>query len=122
MNKRAKNFLLWGGWLVIILVLCKNKTFLITIFWIFAWSGFVGTISWLENFKRTDNKSVSESDPRLDTPRKVSVMLFNYQVSNLFFLFNPLLVTQSLLQIIGTVSEKIFGHPVLEAEQYKQKM
>jgi hypothetical protein len=122
MNKRAKNFLLWGGWLVIIFVLCKNKTFPITIFWIFAWSGFVGIISWLANFKKTDNKSVSESDPRLNTPRKVSAMLFNYQVSNLLFLFNPLLVTQSLLQIIGTVSEKIFGHPVLEAERYKQKV
>src|ERR1700679_1879466 len=122
MNKRTKNFLLWGGWLVIILILCKNKTLLITIFWIFAWSGFVGTVSWLVNFKKTDNKSVSESDPRFDTPRKVSAMLFNYQVSNLLFLFNPLLLTQSFLQTIGIVSEKIFGHPVLEAEQYKQKM
>jgi len=122
MNKRAKNLLLWGGWLVIIFVLCKNKTFPIIIFWIFAWSGFVGIISWLANFKKTDNKSISESDPRLNTLRKVSVMLFNYQISNLLFLFNPLLLTQSFLQIAGTISEKIFGRPVLEAERYKQKM
>jgi Peptidase family M23 len=31
-------------------------------------------------------------------------------------------LTQSFLQTIGIVSEKISGHPVLEAEQYKQKM
>jgi hypothetical protein len=125
MNKRAKNFLLWSGWLVIIFVLCKNKTFLITVFWIFAWSVFVGIAGWLfslKNRKETGNKSDSEPDPRFNTPRKVSAMLFKYQISNLLFLFNPLLLTQNFFQTIGIVSEKIFGHPVLEAERYKQKM
>jgi hypothetical protein len=121
MNKRAKNFLLWGGWLVIIFVLCKNKTFFITTVWIFAWSGFLGIVNWLFSLKNR-KKTGKESDPRFDTPRKASAMLFNYQISNLLFLFNPLLVTQSFLQTVGIVSEKIFGHPVLEAEQYKQKM
>lgn len=125
MNKRAKNFLLWGGWLVIIFVLCKNKTFVITTVWIFAWSGFVGIVNWLfslKNGKKTGNKSGSEPDPRFNTPGKVSAMLFNYQISNLLFYLNPLLVTQSFLQIAGIVWEKIFGRPVLEAGQYEQKM
>lgn len=49
-------------------------------------------------------------------------MLFNYGVSNLLFFLNPLLVTQSLFQIAGFVWEKAFGHPVLDAKQYKQKV
>lgn len=117
--------MLWGGWLVIILVLCKNKTFIITILWVFAWSGFVGIVNGLFSLnhrKKTDIKSDFEPDPRLNTPGKATSMLFNYHVSNLLFILNPLLVTQSILQIAGVFWEKIFGHPVLEAERYKQKV
>ena len=114
---------------MIIFILCKNKTFLVTTVWIFAWSGFVGIVNWLfslkvslKNSKTTDDKSNSEPDPRFNTPRKASAMLFNYQVSNLLFCLNPLLVAQSLLLTVGIVCEKIFGRPILEAEQHKQKM
>ncbi len=125
MNKRAKNFLLWGGWLVIVFVLCKNKKFLVTLVWIFSWSWFGGVVNWLLSLKKrkkTDSECVSESDPRFDTPKKAFAMLFNYHISNLLFYLNPLLVTQSFLQIAGMISEKILGHPVLEAGQYRQKM
>ena len=115
MNKRAKNFLLWGGWLALIFVLCKNKTFLVTLVWIFSWSWFVSVVDWLLSLKKrkkTDNESASESDPRFDTPKKAFAMLFNYHISNLLFYLNPLLVMQSFLQIAGMISEKIFGHQI----------
>lgn len=71
--------------------------------------------------KETDNQSDSKPDPRFDTPRKLSAVRFNYAVSHLLFHFNPLFVAQSFLQMAGIMSEKAFGHPVLDAELYNQK-
>jgi hypothetical protein len=124
MNKRVEKALLWAGWLAIVFIFCKNKAFVITILWIFAWTGFVGIVNWLLSLKekKSDNQSGSKTDPRFNTPRKVSAMLFNYGVSNLLFYLNPLLATQSFLQIAGIMWEKAFGRPVLDAKEYQQKV
>jgi hypothetical protein len=125
MNKRVKNILFWGGGLAIVLILCKNKSFVITVLWIFAWSGFVEIVHWLSGFKgrkKTGDQCDAEPDPRFNTPGKVSAMLFNHGVSKLLCLLNPLLVTQSFLQMAGILWEKVSGRPVLDAERYKQKV
>lgn len=49
-------------------------------------------------------------------------MLFNHGVSNLLFFLNPLLASQSFLQIAGIIWEKAFGRPVLDATEYQQKV
>jgi murein DD-endopeptidase MepM/ murein hydrolase activator NlpD len=122
MNKQAKTFLLWGGWLAIVFFR-RNKSFIVTTLWIFAWAGFVGMVDLLFSFqsKRNSNQSDSEPDPRFNTPRKALRASLNYQISQFLFLFNPLLLIQSLLQIAGVFWEKSFGRPILNAEQYKQK-
>jgi hypothetical protein len=124
MNKRVEKVLLWGGWLAIVFIFCKNRAFVITILWIFAWTGFVGIVKWLLGLKekKSNNQSRSKSDPRFNTPGKSSAMLFNYGVSNLLFYLNPLLVTQMFLQIAGMIWEKAFGRPVLDAKEYQQKV
>ncbi len=113
-----------GGWLAIVFIFCKNRAFVITILWIFAWTGFVGIVKWLLGLKekKSNNQSRSKSDPRFNTPGKSSAMLFNYGVSNLLFYLNPLLVTQMFLQIAGMIWEKAFGRPVLDAKEYQQKV
>jgi hypothetical protein len=125
MQKLVKNLLFWIGAFAIIFIFCKNKPFSVTILWILAWGLFDGIVNLLLGFKyrkTTGNKSNSEPDPRFDTWQKAFVVLFNYRISNLLFILNPFLMTQSFLQITGIVLEKIFGRPILKAEQYKQKV
>lgn len=122
-NQRDKGILLWVGWLVIILILCKNRSFLITTLWVFVWAGLVEAAYWFYNLKKNSGEKPDiQPDARFNTPRKALLMLFNYQVSNLLFWLNPLLLTQILLQMAGMISEKVFGRPVLDAERYKQKV
>ena len=123
-NKLVKNVLLWAGYLAIVFVFCKNKSLIITLFWIFAWAGLVEIINWLLSLKnkKPANQSASEPDPRFNTPGKAFILPFNYCVSNLLFILNPLLVTQSLLQAAGIMWEKSFGRPVLDANKYQQKV
>ena len=124
MNKRLKNALLWGGWLAIVLIFFKDKTFVVAILWFFAWSGLLAVVDWSLGLKgkKKGEKSAPNPDPRFNTPGKASAMLFNYGVSSLLFYLNPLLAAQSVLQISGILWEKAFGRPVLDAKQYTQKV
>ena len=123
MNKRVKQVLCWGGWLAIIFILGKNKSFIITLLWLLAWSWFVEIVDSLLGLKKkSDVQSASPTDPRFNTPRKATALLFNFYVSNLLTYLNPLLAAQSLLQLAGILWEKTFGRPVLEASQYQQKV
>ena len=124
MKKRVKMALDWVGWLAIVFIFCKNKPFVVQLLWLVAWTAFVGIVNWLlsRKEKKFDNQYGAKRDPRFDTPEKAVAMLFNYGVSNLLCYLNPLLVTQSFLQIAGIMWEKAFGHPVLDAKQYKQKV
>src|SRR5262245_55230555 len=104
MNQRVKGVLTWGGFLLIIFVFCRKNSFLTTLLWILGWQGFVGVIDWLvgRKIRRTRDDScteTTEADPRFDTPRKKFVVFINYHVSNLLFLFNPILQMQSTLQM-----------------------
>jgi hypothetical protein len=125
MNKRLKEILLWGGWLLIILVLCRHKPLWIRILWVFGWSAFLGLLDRLirgfRKIKAGTVRPVAQTDPRFNTARKVLRTSLNLSISKFLFLFNPFLMLQMVLQIAGSVWEKYFGHPVLQAEQYKQK-
>jgi hypothetical protein len=121
MNKLFKNFLFWIGAVVIIFVFCKNKPFYITILWILAWGCLDGIINGLFAIKH-QKKNTLKQDPRFDTPRKALTSVLNYRLSNLLFVFNPLLLLQSVLQIIGMLCEKVFGRPVLEVGKYSQQV
>ena len=124
MNKGVKKALLWLGWLAIVFVLRKNKTFVTTAVWLCAWTAFVEIINWRlsRKQKRSDKPSGPIADPRFNTPRKAAALFFNYGVSSLLFYLNPLLATQSFLQIAGIFREKAFGRPVLDAKDYQQKV
>ncbi len=121
MNKRIKEILLWGGWLAIIFVFCKTKTFPVTIFWIFAWSFFIGILGSFFTRRKKSKKTVIRADPRFDTPQKAVAAAFNHQISSLLFLLNPFLTVQICLQSAGGIWEKFCGKPVFEAEKYAQK-
>jgi len=124
MNKRVKMALEWAGSLAIIFIFCKNKSVITKVLWILAWNGFVGIVHCLlsRQKKKPENRPASTRDPRFDTPCKVVAMLINFGVSNLLFYLNPLLATQSFLQIAGIIWEKIFGRPVFDAKDYQQKV
>src|SRR5579859_6243514 len=124
MNKHIKEALHLGGWAAIIFFFCKNKSFVVTGLWVLAWSWLVELVAPLFSYKRKKEKDEPKPnpDPRFDTPRKAVTLFLNLGISNLLFYLNPLLVIQTLLQLTGMVWEKIFGHPVLDAQQYRQKV
>jgi hypothetical protein len=127
MSKRVKNLLFWGSGLAMIIVLDERKISIGWISWLliwFSWVALVDIAAWLLNRKgkKADEPAATQSDPRFDTAGKAFALLFNYHVSNLLFYLNPLLVTQSLLQLAGRLWEKTRGHPVLDATQYQQKV
>jgi len=126
MNQRVKSLVAWSGFLIIIFVFCRNKSFLTTLLWILAWRGFVGLIAWLLDgkvrYRRDETRTAAtEADPRFNTWQKLFIVFVNYHVSNLLFMLNPFLLTQNVLQIAGLIWEKLFGCPILEAPKYKQK-
>ena len=126
MNRHIKGLLFWGGALAIIFVFLRNRPFWIYLIWIFAWGGLIQVSDLLvHGWKRRKNKTgkpIGSLDPRLDTPLKARFASLNYLISNFLFLFNPFILAQCCLQIVGTFWERFNGNPVWQAERYKHKV
>jgi hypothetical protein len=120
MSELAGKLLFWGGAIGLV-VLCKNQPYWKYLVCLFGWVVFVGLVNWVFGLRSKGRKVDTNPDPRLDTPWKALRGILNYQASNFLFILNPFILVQSVLQIVGLYRERIFGHPVLQAEQYKQK-
>jgi hypothetical protein len=125
MNPFIKRLLFWGG-VVALVYFSRHKSYWVFLVWLFAWAIFLGLISRAIRGRRKSQKvfakSAASTDPRINTPRKAARAAFNYFASHFLFFFNPFLLSQSFLQIVGVHWEKNYRHPVLQAEQYKQKV
>lgn len=126
MNKIVRESLFWSGALVIVFIFGKGRSLWTVALWIFIWAGFLGLVNRLvagrRGSRKASEKAAPHDDPRVDTPRKALIAGLNYLISNLLFIVNPFILCQSLLQMAGKFWERSFGRPILQAEQYQQKV